>query len=531
MQRRQSAAARRRRRRASRVVLRDGIGRHAPARPAPADRDALRALLPRAVARVAAAPVLQPRRAAGRADRSASATRAIPRAALTLLALRLGRRRAAADRRRLLLRHSATATAEAAFAVDDRFQGKGLGTMLLERLAAIAARARLPRASRRRRSPTTRRCSRSSTSRASRSARSPSAARSTVQLSLSPTARVGRRRRAAARARRPPRRCGRCSTPRAVAVDRRVARPGSIGRRVLRRARRAAASPGRSIRSTRTPTSSTACRCYRVGRATRRAASTSPSSPCRAPRGARRRRRLRRGRREVAGRHHRRLRRSRRRRAARCSSSSSRRSAATACGWSAPTAWACSTPTPRVRLNASFSPILPPSGRVALLVAERRARPGDSRARDRARRRPVDVRQRRQQGRRLGQRPAASTGKPTRRRAVILLYLESFGNPRRFARLARRIARTKPIVAVKAGRTRAGSRAAGSHTAALAASDTAVDALFHQSGVIRADTIDEMFDIAACLDAQPLPPDAASRSSPTPADRASSPSTPAKRPA
>ena len=52
---------------------------------------------------------------------------------------------------------------------------------------------------------------------------------------------------------------------------------------------------------------------------------------------------------------------------------------------------------------------------------------------------------------------------------------------------------------------RAGSRAAGSHTAALAASDTAVEALFHQSGVIRADTIDEMFDIAICLDAQPLP--------------------------
>jgi acetate---CoA ligase (ADP-forming) len=89
--------------------------------------------------------------------------------------------------------------------------------------------------------------------------------------------------------------------------------------------------------------------------------------------------------------------------------------------------------------------------------------------------------------------------------SVILLYLESFGNPRKFARLARRIGRRKPIVVVKAGRTAAGSRAAGSHTAALAASDTAVDALFHQSGVIRADTIDEMFDIAICLEAQPLP--------------------------
>jgi acetyl coenzyme A synthetase (ADP forming)-like protein len=89
--------------------------------------------------------------------------------------------------------------------------------------------------------------------------------------------------------------------------------------------------------------------------------------------------------------------------------------------------------------------------------------------------------------------------------SVILLYLESFGNPRRFVRLARRIGRKKPIVAVKAGRTLAGRRAAGSHTAALAASDAAVDALFHQTGVIRAETIDEMFDIAACLASQPLP--------------------------
>jgi acetyl coenzyme A synthetase (ADP forming)-like protein len=91
------------------------------------------------------------------------------------------------------------------------------------------------------------------------------------------------------------------------------------------------------------------------------------------------------------------------------------------------------------------------------------------------------------------------------RTSVILLYLESFGNPRRFGRLARRISRTKPIVAVKAGRTPAGLRAASSHTAALAARDVAVGALFRQSGVIRAATIDEMFDVAACLDAQPLP--------------------------
>ena len=88
---------------------------------------------------------------------------------------------------------------------------------------------------------------------------------------------------------------------------------------------------------------------------------------------------------------------------------------------------------------------------------------------------------------------------------LILLYLESFGNPRRFARLARRVSRKKPILAVKAGRSAAGHRAAGSHTAALAANDVAVEALFRQAGVIRADTLEELFDIAALLANQPLP--------------------------
>jgi acetyl coenzyme A synthetase (ADP forming)-like protein len=91
------------------------------------------------------------------------------------------------------------------------------------------------------------------------------------------------------------------------------------------------------------------------------------------------------------------------------------------------------------------------------------------------------------------------------RTKVILLYLESFGNPRRFARIAKRVSRHKPIVAVKAGRTGAGRRAAGSHTAALAADDVAVDALFHQTGVIRAETLGEMFDLALTLSSQPLP--------------------------
>jgi acetate---CoA ligase (ADP-forming) len=88
---------------------------------------------------------------------------------------------------------------------------------------------------------------------------------------------------------------------------------------------------------------------------------------------------------------------------------------------------------------------------------------------------------------------------------VILLYLESFGNPTKFVRLARNVARSKPIVAVKSGRTAAGSRAASSHTAALAAPDVAVDALFRQAGVIRVDTLDELLSTAMVLAHQPLP--------------------------
>jgi len=89
---------------------------------------------------------------------------------------------------------------------------------------------------------------------------------------------------------------------------------------------------------------------------------------------------------------------------------------------------------------------------------------------------------------------------------VVLLYLESFGNPRKFAHFARRLARTKPIVAVKAGRSVAGVRATSSHTGALlAASDVSVDALFRQAGVIRTDTLSELFDVAKLLAAQPTP--------------------------
>jgi acetyl coenzyme A synthetase (ADP forming)-like protein len=89
---------------------------------------------------------------------------------------------------------------------------------------------------------------------------------------------------------------------------------------------------------------------------------------------------------------------------------------------------------------------------------------------------------------------------------LIMLYLESFGNPRKFARIARRVSRSKPILAVKGGRSQAGNRATSSHTGALlSASDVTVDALFQQAGVIRTDTLAELFDAALLLGSQPMP--------------------------
>jgi len=88
---------------------------------------------------------------------------------------------------------------------------------------------------------------------------------------------------------------------------------------------------------------------------------------------------------------------------------------------------------------------------------------------------------------------------------LVLMYLESFGNPRKFGRITRRMGRRKPIVAVKSGRTSAGERAASSHTGALAAGDATVEALFRQAGVIRCDTLEEMFHVAQLLGNQPLP--------------------------
>jgi acyl-CoA synthetase (NDP forming)/GNAT superfamily N-acetyltransferase len=91
------------------------------------------------------------------------------------------------------------------------------------------------------------------------------------------------------------------------------------------------------------------------------------------------------------------------------------------------------------------------------------------------------------------------------RTRVVLLYLEGVGDPRRFARIARRVSHRTPVVALKGGRGGAGRRAAGSHTAALAAGEPMTEALFDLAGVVRADTLEELLETGEVLASQPPP--------------------------
>jgi acetate---CoA ligase (ADP-forming) len=88
---------------------------------------------------------------------------------------------------------------------------------------------------------------------------------------------------------------------------------------------------------------------------------------------------------------------------------------------------------------------------------------------------------------------------------VILLYLESFGNPKKFSRIARRVGRDKPIVVLKSGTSQAGARAASSHTGALAASNVMVETLLEQAGIVHTETMEQFFHAAKVLSSQPLP--------------------------
>ena len=149
---------------------------------------------------------------------------------------------------------------------------------------------------------------------------------------------------------------------------------------------------------------------------------------------------------------------------------------------------------PAFRLNATFSPVYPPRGRVAfstqsgalglaILDYVKKLNLGISTFASIGNKADVS-------GNDLIQYWAEDD-----RTDVILLYLESFGNPKKFGEIARRVGRRKPIVAVKAGRSTAGARAASSHTGARATSDALVDTLLRQAGVIRTHTLEELFEV------------------------------------
>lgn len=162
------------------------------------------------------------------------------------------------------------------------------------------------------------------------------------------------------------------------------------------------------------------------------------------------------------------------------------------------------TTTPELSMNATFAPSMPPAGPVSLMsqsgamgvtILDYAAEYG------------IGI----HDFVSVGNKPDVSGndliqywGEDDRTR-VILMYLENFGNPRKFNRLARRITKRKPIIVVKAGRTGVGARAASSHTGALAGADVAVDALLGQSGVIRVDTVEDLFDLAMAFDELPVP--------------------------
>jgi acyl-CoA synthetase (NDP forming)/GNAT superfamily N-acetyltransferase len=159
---------------------------------------------------------------------------------------------------------------------------------------------------------------------------------------------------------------------------------------------------------------------------------------------------------------------------------------------------------PAVRLAASFSPVMPPvgglalasqSGAVGIAVLDHAARTGAGVSSFVSLGNKADV-----SGNDLLQYwfddPATT---------AVALYLESFGNPRRFARIARALARRKPVLAVVSGRSVAGKRAGASHTAAAASPDMAVETLCAQAGIVRADHLGDLLDAARMLTDQPLP--------------------------
>ena len=150
---------------------------------------------------------------------------------------------------------------------------------------------------------------------------------------------------------------------------------------------------------------------------------------------------------------------------------------------------------PAISLNGTFTPVWPPAGNIGMLSQSGAL---GLAVLDYVRTRHVGISTFLSVGNRadVSSNDLLAYWADDPRTDVIVLYLEGFGNPRKFARIAPEVARRKPIIAMKSGRSTAGTRAASSHSASLANLDVAVDALFEQAGVIRTQTLEELFDVA-----------------------------------
>lgn len=157
-----------------------------------------------------------------------------------------------------------------------------------------------------------------------------------------------------------------------------------------------------------------------------------------------------------------------------------------------------------VRLNATFAPVEPPPGSVGMFSQSGAL---GIAILDHARKRRLGLSTFISAGNRadVSNNDLMAYWADDANTSVVALYLETVGNPRTFSRLAREVARRKPIVAVKSGRHGAAVRAVAGQSSSFATIDLAVDALFEQAGVIRTETLEQMFDVAALLAAQPLP--------------------------
>ena len=159
---------------------------------------------------------------------------------------------------------------------------------------------------------------------------------------------------------------------------------------------------------------------------------------------------------------------------------------------------------PAISLNGTFTPVWPPAGNIGMLSQSGAL---GLAVLDYVRTRHVGISSFLSVGNRadVSSNDLLAYWADDPRTDVIVLYLEGFGNPRKFARIAPEVARHKPIIAMKSGRSAAGARAASSHSASLANLDVAVDALFEQAGVIRTQTLEELFDVATLMATQPIP--------------------------